>query len=144
MRHKPNWFILPVSAGSEADGIVRDAHIAIGQAPGPSVVIENQPGAGGVVGTAAMTKSSPDGQTLSVGSNSHVISPSGLKSVPFDPLADITPIAIIGATPMALVVNPKVPAWDMKELVARLKANPGKYNKRRAGCRNSRPAYPSL
>ena len=85
MRHKPNWFILPVSAGSEADGIVRDAHIAIGQAPGPSVVIENQPGAGGVVGTAAMTKSSPDGQTLSVGSNSHVISPSGLKSVPFDP-----------------------------------------------------------
>ena len=121
-------FILPVSAGSGVDGIARAAQNALAKALGQGVVIENQPGAGGVVGTAAMIKSAPDGLTLSMVSNNHVIYPAVLKSVPFDPVADITPIAVIGATPLVLVVNPKVPAKDMKELVALFKANPGKYN----------------
>jgi tripartite-type tricarboxylate transporter receptor subunit TctC len=121
-------FILPVSAGSGVDGITRAASNAIGKALGQTVVIENQPGAGGVVGTSNMIKSAPDGLTLSMVSNNHVIYPSVLKSVPFDPVADITPIAIVGATPLVLVVNPKLPAQNMKELVALFKANPGKYN----------------
>ena len=121
-------FILPVSAGSGVDGIARASSQALSKALGQAVVIENQPGAGGVVGTAAMIKSAPDGLTLSMVSNNHVIYPSVLKSLPFDPVADITPIALIGATPLVLVVNPKVPARDMKELVALFKANPGKYN----------------
>ncbi|MGA8516026.1 MAG: tripartite tricarboxylate transporter substrate-binding protein, partial [Burkholderiaceae bacterium] len=121
-------FILPVSAGSGVDGITRAASNALGKALGQNVVIENQPGAGGVVGTAAMIKSAPDGFTLSMVSNNHVIYPSVLKSLPFDPVADITPIALIGATPMVLVVNPKVPANTLQEFVALLKANPGKYN----------------
>jgi tripartite-type tricarboxylate transporter receptor subunit TctC len=125
---KPVKFILPVSAGSGVDGIARAAQNALSKALGQSVVIENQPGAGGVVGTSAMIKSAPDGLTLSFVSNNHVIYPSVLKSVPFDPVADITPIAIVGATPLVLVVNPKVPANNMKELVALFKANPGKYN----------------
>jgi tripartite-type tricarboxylate transporter receptor subunit TctC len=89
---KPIRFILPVSAGSGVDGIVRAASQALSKALGQTVVIENQPGAGGVIGTQAMIRSQPDGQTLSVVSNNHV------------------------------------PAKDMKELVALLKANPGKYN----------------
>lgn len=121
-------FILPVSAGSGVDSIARAAQQAIAKALGQSIVLDNQPGAGGVVGTASMIKSAPDGLTLSMVSNNHVIYPSVLKSVPFDPVADITPIAIIGATPLLLVVNPKVPAKTMKELVALFKANPGKYN----------------
>lgn len=121
-------FILPVSAGSGVDGIARASQNAIAKALGQSVVIENQPGAGGVVGTQAMIRSAPDGFTLSMVSNNHVIYPSVLRSVPFDPVADITPIAVIGATPLVLVVNPKVPASDMKELVALFKANPGRYN----------------
>ena len=125
---KPVKFILPVSAGSGVDGIARAAQNALSKALGQPVVFENQPGAGGVVGTAAMIKSAPDGLTLSMVSNNHVIYPSVLKSVPFDPVADITPIAVIGATPLVLVVNPKVPATNMKELVALFKANPGKYN----------------
>jgi tripartite-type tricarboxylate transporter receptor subunit TctC len=125
---KPVKFILPVSAGSGVDGILRAASTQLGKALGQTVVIDNQPGAGGVVGTAAMVKSAPDGLTLSMVSNNHVIYPSVLKSVPFDPLADITPIAVIGATPMVLVVNPKVPAKTLQEFVALLKANPGKYN----------------
>lgn len=125
---KPVKFILPVSAGSGVDGIARAAQNALSKALGQIVVIENQPGAGGVVGTAAMIKSAPDGLTLSFVSNNHVIYPSVLKSVPFDPVADITTIAVIGATPLVLVVNPKVPANNLKELVALFKANPGKYN----------------
>ncbi len=125
---KPVRFILPVSAGSGVDGIARAASSQLAKALGQGVVIENQPGAGGVVGTAAMIKSAPDGQTLSMVSNNHVIYPSVLKSVPFDPVADITPITIIGATPMVLVVNPKVPAKTLEEFAALLKANPGKYN----------------
>ncbi len=121
-------FILPVSAGSGVDGIARASQNAIAKALGQSVVIENQPGAGGVVGTQAMIRSAPDGFTLSMVSNNHVIYPSVLRSVPFDPVADITPIAVIGATPLVLVVSPKVPASDMKELVALFKANPGRYN----------------
>lgn len=125
---KPVRFILPISAGSGVDGIARAAQNALSKALGQPVVIENQAGAGGIVGTAAMIKSAPDGLTLSFVSNNHVIYPSVLKSVPFDPVADITPIAVIGATPMVLVVNPKLPAQNMKELVALFKAHPGKYN----------------
>ncbi len=122
-------FILPVSAGSGVDGITRAASNAIAKALGQTVVIENQPGAGGVVGTSNMIKSAPDGLTLSMVSNNHVIYPSVLKSVPFDPVNDITPIAVVGATPLVLVVNPnKVSAKNMKELVALFKANPGKFN----------------
>ena len=122
-------FILPVGAGSGVDTIVRAASVALGKALGHPVVIENQPGAGGIVGTSALVKSAPDGMTLSVVSNNHVIYPSVYKSLPFDPINDITPITVIGSTPMVLVVNPsKLPAANVKELVALLKAKPDAYN----------------
>lgn len=122
-------FILPVGAGSGVDTIVRAAGVALGKALGHPVVIENQPGAGGIVGTSALVKSAPDGFTLSVVSNNHVIFPSVYKTLPFDPIADITPITIIGSTPLVLVVNPaKVPATNVKELIALLKAKPDGYN----------------
>lgn len=120
--------ILPVSAGSGIDGIVRASVTAIGKALGNTIVIENQPGAGGLVGTQALVKAAPDGFTLSVVSNNHVVFPSVLKNLPFDPLEDITPIAVIGATPFVLVCNAKLPVNNLKEFTALLKANPGKYN----------------
>ena len=122
-------FILPVSAGSGVDTIVRAASVALGKSLGHPVVIENQPGAGGIVGTSALVKSAPDGMTLSVVSNNHVVYPSVYKSVPFDPIADITPITVIGSTPFVLVVNPaRVAATNVRELVALLKAKPDAYN----------------
>ncbi len=125
---KPVKFILPVSAGSGLDGIMRAASTQLSLALGQTVVIDNQPGAGGVMGTAAMIKAAPDGQTLSLVSNNHVIYPSVLKSVPFDPVVDITPVAVIGVTPMILVINPKLPARSLKEFATLLAANPGTYN----------------
>lgn len=121
-------FILPVATASGVDTITRAASPALSAALGYPVVVENQPGAGGIVGTQAMVKSPPDGFTLSIVSNNHVIYPSVYKSVPFDPINDITPIAVIGSTPIVFVVNPKVPAKNAKELVALLKDKPGGYN----------------
>jgi tripartite-type tricarboxylate transporter receptor subunit TctC len=125
---RPVRFILPVASGSGVDTITRSASQAVAKALGHPVVVENQPGAGGVIGTHAMIKSPPDGFTLSVVSNNHVIYPSVLKSVPFDPVSDITAITVMGTTPLVLVVNPKVPANNAKELIALLKAKPDTYN----------------
>lgn len=122
-------FILPVGAGSGVDTIVRAATAALGKALGHPVVIENQPGAGGIVGTSALVKAAPDGMTLGVVSNNHVVYPSVYKTLPFDPINDITPICVLGSTPFVLVVNPvKVAATNVKELVALLKAKPEAYN----------------
>lgn len=122
-------FILPVATASGVDTITRAAQPALAKAMGHPVVIDNQPGAGGIVGTQALVRAAPDGFTLSMVSNNHVIYPSVYKSMPFDPIADITPIAIVGSTPIVVVVNPtKVQAKSAQELIALLKAKPGVYN----------------
>lgn len=128
MSDRPVRFILPVATASGVDTITRASSAALSKALGASVVVENQPGAGGIVGTSALVKSAADGHTLSFVSNNHVIYPSVYKSLPFDPINDITPIAIVGTTPMILVVTPKVPANNAKELIALLKAKPGEMN----------------
>ena len=125
---RPVRIILPVSAGSGVDAITRAASVQLGKALGTTVVVDNQPGAGGVVGTANLVKSAPDGHTLGMVSNNHVIYPSVIKSLPFDPIADITPVSVVCATPMVLVVHPSVPANNLREFTALLKAHPGKYN----------------
>ena len=107
---------------------MRASQKALSASLGTAVVIDNQPGAGGIVGTQTLVKAAPDGATLSVVSNNHVIYPSVYKTLPFDPIRDITPIAVIGGSPMVLVVNPKLPARDSKELVALLKAKPDTLN----------------
>jgi tripartite-type tricarboxylate transporter receptor subunit TctC len=122
-------FILPNATGSGIDAITRAAQPALGRALNASVVVENQPGAGGVVGLQALARSAPDGNTLSMVSNNVVIFPSVLKSLPFDMPGDFTPIAVVGATPMVLVVNPaKVPATNSQEFIALLKSKPGTLN----------------
>ena len=117
--------VLPVATASGVDTITRVAQAALSKALGHPVIVENQPGAGGIVGTTTLVKAAPDGFTLSFVSNNHVIYPSVYKSLPFDPINDITPIAIVGSTPLIVVVNPKVPANNGKELVALLKSKPG-------------------
>ena len=121
-------FILPNATGSGVDAITRAAQPALAKAFGMPIVVDNQPGAGGIVGVQALTRAAPDGMTLGVVSNNVVIFPSVYRSLPFDLSTDITPIAVIGTTPMVLVVNAKVPANNAKELIALLKARPGQVN----------------
>ncbi len=126
---KPIRFVLPNATGSGVDAITRTAQPALSKALGHPIVVDNQAGASGVIGLQALTKNPPDGFTLSVVSNNVVIFPSVMKSLPFNMPGDFTPIAIVGSTPMVLVVNPqKVAATNAKEFIALLKANPGKYN----------------
>jgi tripartite-type tricarboxylate transporter receptor subunit TctC len=121
-------FVLPNATGSGVDAITRAAQPALAKALGMPVVVENQPGAGGVVGLQTLARSAPDGMTLSIVSNNVVIFPSVLKSLPFEMPGDFTPIAIVGSTPIVLVVNAKVPAANSKEFVALLKSKPGQLN----------------
>jgi tripartite-type tricarboxylate transporter receptor subunit TctC len=121
----PVRVILPNAAGSGVDAITRAAQQALAKALGHPVVVDNQPGAGGLLGLQTLARSAPDGLTLGIVSNNVVIFPSVLKNVPFDMPGDFTPIATIGYTPVVLVVNPKVPARDAKELIALLKSRNG-------------------
>lgn len=131
----PLRVILPLGAGSGVDGIVRAAQNELGKAlGGQPVVIENLPGAGGITGTGALVKSAPDGNTVGVLSNNHAVNPSVFKKVPYDGVADITPISVIGSTPFVFVVNPaRIAAKNAKELQALLKAQPGTYNHASSG-----------
>lgn len=122
-------FILPNATGSGVDAITRAAQPALGKALNASAVVDNQPGAGAIVGLQALARSAPDGNTLSVVSNNVVIFPSVIKSLPFDMPNDFTPIAVVGEMPMVLVVNPsKVSATNSKEFIALLKSKPGALN----------------
>ena len=120
--------ILPVSAGSGADGAIRAISSSLAKALGQPVVIENLPGAGGITGTTQIVRAPKDGSVMGVVSNNHVVNPSVYKNIPFDSLADITPITIIGATPFVLVAHPSVPARTVQELVALAKSKPGVLN----------------
>ena len=129
LAQQPVRFVLPNAAGSGVDAITRAAQPALAKALGASVVVENQAGAGGVIGLQTLARSAPDGHTLAVVSNNVVIFPSVLKSLPFDMPGDFTVIARVGSTPMVLVVNPaKVQATSHKELVALVKARPDALN----------------
>jgi tripartite-type tricarboxylate transporter receptor subunit TctC len=127
---QPLRVILPVGPGSGVDVIARSAQVALSKAlGGQPVVIENLPGAGGITGTQALIKAAPDGNTIAFVSNNHAVNPSVFKKMPYDGIADITPITVVGGSPFVLVVNPaKVPAKSAKELQAFLKAKPDAYN----------------
>lgn len=120
--------ILPLSAGSGADGAIRAISTPISKALGQPLVIENLPGAGGITGTAQIVRAPKDGDTIGIVSNNHVVNPSLYKNIPFDSIKDIAPITILGTTPFVLVANPKVPARTVQELIAHAKAHPGTLN----------------
>lgn len=121
-------FVLPNATGSGIDAITRAAQPALAKALGSAVVVDNQPGAGGIVGLQALARSAPDGQTLAMVSNNVVIFPSVVKNLPFDMPGDFTPIAVIGASPILLVTHPRLPAGNCRELIALLKSKPGQLN----------------
>jgi tripartite-type tricarboxylate transporter receptor subunit TctC len=129
-QNKPSLrVILPLSVGSGVDLITRSAQNAVSAALDQTVVVENLPGASGVIGTQTLVRSKPDGATVAIISNNHSVNPSVLKEIPYDSLEDITPISIIGGSPFIFVVNPKtVPARSAKELQAYLQSRPDALN----------------
>jgi tripartite-type tricarboxylate transporter receptor subunit TctC len=119
--------IAPWPAGGAVDAICRAVAQPLAERLGKSVVVENRPGAGSVLGTAAGAKAAPDGYTLVMaGSGSLAIAATMYKKLPYDPVKDLVPIALGGKIPFILVVNPSLPVHSVAELVKYAKDNPGK------------------
>jgi tripartite-type tricarboxylate transporter receptor subunit TctC len=120
--------VLPNATGSGVDALARAVQPALAKALGHAIVVDNQPGAGGIVGLQALARSAPDGFTLSFVSDNVVIFPSVFRTIPFGMPGDFTPIAIVAATPIMLVVNPnKVAAKDHKEFAVLLESKPDQF-----------------
>ena len=122
---RPIRVIVTSSAGSTGDATMRILGAALEKLLGQPVVVENIPGAGGVIGTDKVVHSPADGYTLGLISNNHAINPHIVKKIPFDAEKDIAPISVVGSTPVVLVTNPDVPARSTQELIALAKAKPG-------------------
>jgi tripartite-type tricarboxylate transporter receptor subunit TctC len=125
---KPIRWIVPFAPGGTTDILARTIAEKLTPALGKPVIVENNPGAGGSVGATQTAKAAPDGYTIMGGTiSTHAINASLYKQLPYDPVKDFVPITLIARVPNLLVVNPEVPAKSVKELIALLKANPGKY-----------------
>ncbi len=119
--------VLPFAAGSGTDTTTRIISQHLSAALGVGIIIDNKPGANGMIAATYVARSAPDGYTLFVTTNTtHSANPYLLKTLTYDPVKDFTPIARTGDLPFMLVVNPEVPAKTVGELVAYAKANPGK------------------
>ncbi len=125
---RPIRIIVPYPPGNLADVTARTLSEPLSKRLGQPIVIDNKPGATGVIGVDAAVHALPDGHTLLLNSISLVIGPAILKQVPYDVATDLAPVALIGQTSMMLVANPEFPARDLAATVALLKDNPGKYS----------------
>ena len=120
--------VVPFAAAGPTDVIARIVGQKLAELYGHQFYIENVPGAGGNTGTAQVAKAPADGYTLLVVSTGFIVNPSLYARVPYDPVNDFAPVTLVAASPNVLVVNPDVPAKSVKELVALIKASPGKYS----------------
>ena len=123
---KPIRVIVPFGAGTSTDIMTRLVTPRMGQALGQPLVVENRPGAGGVVGSEAVARSAPDGYTLCMGSiASHSVNVSLMPNLPYDVLRDFTPVSLVTSAPNLLVVGNHVPARTLGEFLAWARAQPG-------------------
>jgi len=131
---KPIRLIVPFAAGGTTDIVARAVSDALGRELGQPVVVENRGGGGGAIGADALAKSTPDGYTLGIATVSTMATnPATNARNPYDPIKDFAPITNLVNVPNVLTVNPKVPAKSLKEFIALLKSNPGKYSYASAG-----------
>jgi tripartite-type tricarboxylate transporter receptor subunit TctC len=127
--NKPIHLIVPFAAGGGNDNVARLVGKRLADSLGQPVLIDNRPGAGGVVGAELAAKAAPDGYTLFLGGvGSHAINPSLHDKLPYDPIRDFAPVALLAQAPLVLVVHPSVPAGSFPEFVAYARANPGRLN----------------
>jgi len=121
--------VVPFAAGGATDIVSRIVAKKVSEQIGQQVVIENVAGAGGVVGATRVARSQPDGATLLMGTiSTHTINPLMAKQPPYDPVKDFTAISMVVTVPNVLMVSSQVKVANVGELIALLKANPGKYS----------------
>jgi len=121
--------IVPFAAGGPTDVIARVVAQKLSESLGQQFYVENLPGAGGNTGTATVAKAPADGYTILVVSTGFIVNPSlYAKGVPYDPVKDFAPVTLVAASPNVLTVNPTVPAKTVQDLIALVRASPGKFS----------------
>jgi tripartite-type tricarboxylate transporter receptor subunit TctC len=126
---KPVRIIVPFAAGGPTDQVARVVGAKLGDLLGQPFLVENKAGAGGNIGADLVAKAPADGYTLLMATvSTHAINPGLYKKMPYDPVKDFAPVGQVGVTPCVLAVNSALPVTNVKELIALLKANPGKYS----------------
>jgi tripartite-type tricarboxylate transporter receptor subunit TctC len=126
---KPVRFVVPYPPGGPLDTVARLLGQKVSESTKQPVVVDNKPGAGGNIGADAVAKSAPDGYTILMGAvATHAINPTLYASMPYDAQKDFIPVTQVASTPNVLVVNPSIPASNVREFIAYAKANPGKLN----------------
>ena len=121
---KPVTLVVPFAPGGSNDIVARQLAKQLTAQWGQPVIIENKPGAGTAIGAAYVAKQRSDGYTLLVASSTFTMAPAVVNNLPFDPVKDFTPIAMIGEVPLALAAKPKSPGKDAKEYFDYLKTTP--------------------
>jgi tripartite-type tricarboxylate transporter receptor subunit TctC len=117
--------IIPFAVGGSNDMVGRAIGKKLTEAWGQPVIVENRPGAGGMIGTAAVAAAPPDGYTLLLVSSTFTINPAIKKSMPFDTIKDFTPVAFIARSPLLVTASNKLPVKSAKELLALARSKPG-------------------
>lgn len=130
---KPIKWVVPFTPGGAMDTMARTLGEKMSQSMKQPIIIENRPGAGGVVGSSAVAKSEPDGYTMMIVSIGHAVNPSLYAKLAYDPVKDFEPVSLVGIVPNVLVVNPSVKANNVAELVDLAKQQPGKLTFASAG-----------
>jgi tripartite-type tricarboxylate transporter receptor subunit TctC len=125
---KPVRLVVAFPPGGTTDIIGRLIASKLTERLGQQVLVDNRPGAGGIIGTDAVAKAAPDGYTLLLSSSALATYGSLYQKVPFDSVKDFEPVAMVATTPYALVVHPSLPVKSVAELVSHAKANPGGLN----------------
>jgi tripartite-type tricarboxylate transporter receptor subunit TctC len=120
--------IVPFAAGGPTDVIARMVAERLSEAWGQQLYVENMPGAGGNLGVENGARAAPDGYTIVAVSTGFIINPSMYAKIGYDPVKDFAPISLVAASPNVVTLHPSVPAKDLKELIALIKNNPGKYS----------------
>ncbi|QET06655.1 tripartite tricarboxylate transporter substrate binding protein [Cupriavidus pauculus] len=130
---KPITLVVPFAAGGTTDIVGRAVGQKLGEALGQPVVVDNRPGAGGTLGAANVARAQPDGYTFLLATIAHTMAPGIYKSLPYDFQKDLEPIGMVASTPNVLIVNEQIPVKTVQELIAYIKAHPGKVNYGSAG-----------
>ncbi len=123
---KPVKIVVPFAPGGGTDLIARSIGAGMAKALGQSVIIENKPGAGTIIGTETVAKSAPDGYTLVISTFAHAVNPSMVAKLPYAWDKAFTPVVLIGRGPNVLVVRANSPFKSIKDVIAAAKASPGK------------------
>jgi tripartite-type tricarboxylate transporter receptor subunit TctC len=118
--------VVPFASGGTTDVLARAIGVELSKAIGQPVIVENKPGAGATLGADYVSKAKPDGYTILMGAVHHTIATSFYKKLPYDFQKDLSPITTVALVPNVLVINPNVPAKNVKELLALAKAQPDK------------------